>query len=69
MIEAVSRENMLALYNSCDVFVMTSIQEGLPVSALEASMSGLPVISTRCGGVEDYVDDSMVRIFAITLKN
>lgn len=66
MIEAVSREDMPKLYNSCDVFVMTSIQEGLPVSALEASMSGLPVISTRCGGVEDYIDDSMGRIFAIT---
>jgi len=66
MIEAVSREDIPALYNSCDVFVMTSIQEGLPVSALEASMSGLPVFSTRCGGVEDYVDDSMGRIFAIT---
>lgn len=66
LIEAVNREDMPALYNSCDVFVMTSIQEGLPVSALEASMSGLPVISTRCGGVEDYIDDSMGRIFAIT---
>ena len=66
MIEAVSREDIPALYNSCDVFVMTSIQEGLPVSALEASMSGLPVISTRCGGVEDYVDETMGRIFAIT---
>lgn len=66
MIEAVSREDIPKLYNSCDVFVMTSIQEGLPVSALEASMSGLPIISTRCGGVEDYVDDSMGRIFHIT---
>ena len=66
MIKAVSREDIPKLYNSCDVFVMTSIQEGLPVSALEASMSGLPVISTRCGGVEDYVDDSMGRIFSIT---
>lgn len=66
MIEAVSREDIPKLYNSCDVFVMTSIQEGLPVSALEASMSGLPIISTRCGGVEDYVDDSMGRIFPIT---
>ena len=66
MIKAVSREDIPKLYNSCDVFVMTSIQEGLPVSALEASMSGLPIISTRCGGVEDYVDDSMGRIFSIT---
>lgn len=66
MIESVSREDMPSLYNSCDVFVMTSIQEGLPVSAIEASMSGLPVFSTRCGGVEDYVDDTMGRIFQLT---
>lgn len=66
MIGYVSRDDMPALYNSCDFFVMTSIQEGLPVSAIEASMSGLPVISTRCGGVEDYVDDSMGRILPIT---
>lgn len=66
MIQAVSRDEMSDLYNACDAFIMTSIQEGLPVSALEASMSGLPIISTRCGGVEDYVDDSMGRIFSIT---
>lgn len=66
MIETVSREEIPFIYNSCDVFVMTSIQEGLPVSALEASMSGLPIISTRCGGVEDYVDDSMGCILPIT---
>lgn len=66
MIESISREEIPSLYNKCDIFVMTSIQEGLPVSALEASMSGLPIISTRCGGVEDYVDDTMGRIFAIT---
>lgn len=66
MIESIPRDDMPKLYNSCDVFVMTSIQEGLPVSALEASMSGLPVISTCCGGVEDYVDCTMGRIFSIT---
>lgn len=65
MIEYVSREDIPRLYNSCDVFVMTSIQEGLPVSALEASMSGLPVISTRCGGIEDYVDETMGRVLSI----
>lgn len=66
MIEILNRDEMPALYNSCDVFVMTSIQEGLPVSAIEASMCGLPIISTRCGGVEDYVDESLGRILPIT---
>ncbi len=66
MIEAVARDDMPALYNRCDAFIMTSIQEGLPISAIEASMSGLPVFSTRCGGVEDYIDDSMGKIVSIT---
>jgi glycosyltransferase involved in cell wall biosynthesis len=44
---------------------MTSVQEGMPVSALEAACCGLPIFSTRCGGVEDYVDDSMGRIHGI----
>lgn len=66
MIPSISREEIPSLYNRSDAFVMTSIQEGLPISALEASMSGLPVFSTRCGGVEDYVDESMGRIVQIT---
>lgn len=66
LIEYVSRAEIPHLYNKCDAFVMTSVQEGLPVSAIEASMSGLPVFSTRCGGVEDYVDESLGRIVSIT---
>ena len=49
-----------------DAFVMTSIQEGQPVSAMEAACCGMPIFSTRCGGVEDYVDDKMGRIYAVT---
>ena len=66
LIPAVAREDMSSLYNRADVFVMTSIQEGQPVSALEAACCGLPVFATRCGGVEDYVDESMGRIVDIT---
>lgn len=38
-----------------DVFVIPSHQEGLCIAALEAMACGVPVISTRCGGPEDYV--------------
>ena len=66
MIPEVPHEEICDVYNKADAFVMTSIQEGQPVSAMEAACCGLPIFSTRCGGVEDYVDDSVGRIYAIT---
>jgi glycosyltransferase involved in cell wall biosynthesis len=54
------------VFNRADAFVMTSIQEGQPVSAMEAACCGLPIFSTRCGGVEDYVDEKIGRIYNVT---
>lgn len=42
-------------YRSLDVFVFASGKEGLGISGLQAMASGVPVVSTRCGGPEDYV--------------
>jgi glycosyltransferase involved in cell wall biosynthesis len=38
-----------------DLFVVPSHQEGLCIAALEAMACGCPVVSTRCGGPEDFV--------------
>ena len=65
LIPSVSRDEIKDLYNRADAFVMTSLQEGQPVAPLEAACCGLPVFSTRCGGVEDYVDDTIGRIVGI----
>jgi glycosyltransferase involved in cell wall biosynthesis len=43
------------LLQTLDLFVIPSHQEGLCISALEAMACGVPVISTRCGGPEEYV--------------
>lgn len=40
-----------------DVFVVPSHQEGLCIAALEAMACGIPVVSTRCGGPEEFVID------------
>ena len=65
LISAISHDKIQELYSRADAFVMTSIQEGMPVSALEAGCCGLPIFSTMCGGVEDYVDERVGRIYGI----
>ncbi len=44
-------------YAGLDAVVLTSFNEGTPVSLIEAQAAGLPVISTDVGGVADVVVD------------
>ena len=38
-----------------DIIVLTSNNEGTPVSLIEAQASGKPIVSTSIGGIEDIV--------------
>ncbi len=40
---------------AADVFLLTSEQEGFGLAALEAMSCGVPVVSSRCGGIEEVV--------------
>ena len=41
-----------------DIIVLTSFNEGTPVSLIEAQAAGKPVVSTKVGGIEDVVKEN-----------
>jgi D-inositol-3-phosphate glycosyltransferase len=53
----VSAEELANLYRHASMFVLPSDEEGLGIVLLEAMASGIPVVSTKCGGPETAVID------------
>ncbi len=42
-----------------DVFLLSSIKEGLPYVILEAGLAGLPVIATKVGGIPEIIENKV----------
>jgi glycosyltransferase involved in cell wall biosynthesis len=58
LIPFVAREDLPVYYQDHEVFVSTSIAETFGVSICEALATGIPVVSTLSGGVDDTLNDS-----------
>lgn len=47
-------------YADLDVFVITSVNEGTPVTVIEALATGCPVVTTAVGGLPDLLDGGLL---------
>jgi glycosyltransferase involved in cell wall biosynthesis len=50
-----NREDVADIYNALDIVALTSLNEGTPLSLIEAMAARKPVISTAVGGVRDLL--------------
>jgi glycosyltransferase involved in cell wall biosynthesis len=51
------RRDLARIYADLDLLVVSSDNEGTPVSAIEAMASSCPVVGTRVGGLPDLIED------------
>jgi glycosyltransferase involved in cell wall biosynthesis len=51
------RKDIPRVLSAMDVFVLTSLWEGLPIAVLEAMVSQVPVVATHTGGISEIIAD------------
>lgn len=56
------RRDLAKIYGGLDVVALSSINEGTPVSLIEAVAAGRPVVATSVGGVPEVLEDGNLGI-------
>lgn len=51
------KANLFEYYENCNIFVLSSLVESLPMVILEAMSVGMPVIATNVGGTDEQIQD------------
>jgi glycosyltransferase involved in cell wall biosynthesis len=51
------RRDICRILSATDVFVLTSLWEGLPIVVLEAAASSIPAVATHTGGIAEAISD------------
>lgn len=52
-------EEIAERLQSADLFLLSSVSEGVSNAALEAMATGLPVVTTDCGGMREIISDGV----------
>lgn len=58
------RSDVARLLSAADLFLLTSVSEGIPLAVIEAMAAGLPVVATHVGGVGEVVQDGETGLLA-----
>lgn len=58
------RTDVARLLPAADLFLLTSLTEGIPVTLIEAMAAGLPVVGTRVGGMGEVVEEGATGLLA-----
>ncbi len=58
------RDDVLDLVNAFDIFLVTSVHEGVPMSVLEAMAMRKTVVSTAVGGIMEIIEDNVSGLLA-----
>jgi len=59
------QQDVFPFLHNADVFALTSLYEGIPMSVIEAMGTGLPIVATAVGGVPDMLDSSMAILTSV----
>lgn len=57
------------LLPALDIFVCSSVKEGFPYSILEAMQAGLPVVSTKVGGIPEMIENNKTGLLAMPVSS
>jgi sugar transferase (PEP-CTERM/EpsH1 system associated) len=58
-----TRRDIPELLSAADLFLLTSVSEGIPLTIIEAMGIGLPVVATNVGGIGEVVIDQATGFF------
>jgi glycosyltransferase involved in cell wall biosynthesis len=58
------RSDVGRLLAAADLFLLTSVSEGIPLTLIEAMAAGLPVVATDVGGVAEVVENGRTGLLA-----
>lgn len=59
LLEYISEPDLPKLFNTCDIYVLPSLVEGMPLSLMEAMACGKPVVATNVGDVSVLVQNGI----------